>query len=223
MELSSWESDAGENKEKQRVADLLTSIEHCLFDGANVMRILCDITHMPLWYSLKCVVAVNNMDGPPKLWMHICASKLFPHSIRGVYRSDGLVPDRFWGKSWPKMDIMTGHWSGQWLYTRSITSNVFPKRNEFHPKISTILFSLECVDAYKHHSDLSEKSNGFHQPMLNCARPRNAQKSSKTCKRDAGDGHSRNISNLSYILRLERIKTFGALPICTEQTKPWRL
>ena len=38
---------------KQWVADLLTSIEHCLFDGANVMRILCVITHMPLWYSLK--------------------------------------------------------------------------------------------------------------------------------------------------------------------------
>ena len=34
---------------KQWVADLLTSIEHCLFNGSNVMCILCDITHTPLW------------------------------------------------------------------------------------------------------------------------------------------------------------------------------
>ena len=207
MELSPWESDPGENKEKQRVADLLTFIEHCLFDGANVMCILCDITHMPLWYSLKCVVAVNIMDGPPKLGCIYAPVNCFLiGSIRCMYRSDGLMPVRFWGKSWLKIDIMTGYWSGQWLYTRSIMSNVFPKRNEFHPKISTILFSLECVDAYKHYSDLSEKSNGIHQPMLKCARLRNAQKWSKTCKRDAGDRDSRNSSNLFYhILRLERI------------------
>ena len=92
-----------ENKEKQRVAHLLTSIEHCLFDGANVMRILCDITHMPLWYSLKCVVAVNNMDGPPKLGMHICASKLFPH----------------WFNS--------GHVSKWWLGARSILREIMTK------------------------------------------------------------------------------------------------
>ena len=34
---------------KQRVADLLTSIEHCLFNSFNVLCILCDITHTPLW------------------------------------------------------------------------------------------------------------------------------------------------------------------------------
>ena len=36
---------------KQRVADLLSSIEHCLFNGSNVICILCDITHTPLWRS----------------------------------------------------------------------------------------------------------------------------------------------------------------------------
>ena len=52
---------------KQRVADLLTSIEHCLFNGSNVMSILCDITHTPLWYSLNRVVAVNNMGWSTKV------------------------------------------------------------------------------------------------------------------------------------------------------------
>ena len=46
---------------KQRVADLLTSIDHCLFDGSNAMCVLCDITYMPLWYSLKRDVAVKNI------------------------------------------------------------------------------------------------------------------------------------------------------------------
>ena len=52
---------------KQRVADLLTSIEHCLLDGSNVMCILCDIKHMPQWYYLKRVVAANNMGWSTKV------------------------------------------------------------------------------------------------------------------------------------------------------------
>ena len=52
---------------KQWIADLLTSIEHFLFDCFKVMCILCDIMHMPLWYSLKRVVAVNNMGWSTKV------------------------------------------------------------------------------------------------------------------------------------------------------------
>ena len=115
MEVSHWESDPGENKEKQRVADLLTSIEHCLFDGANVMRILCGITHMPLWYSLKCVVAVNNMDGPPKLGMHICASKLFPH-----WFNSGHVSKWWLGARSVLREIMTKDGHHDWLLVRAM-------------------------------------------------------------------------------------------------------
>ena len=89
---------------KQRVTALLTSIKLCLFDGANVMCILCYIMHMPLCYSLKRVVAVNNMGWSTKVRGCIYApvNCFIIGSIRGMYRSDGLVPVRFWGKSLPE-------------------------------------------------------------------------------------------------------------------------
>ena len=89
---------------KQWVADLLTSIEHCLFDGSNAMCVLCDITHIPLWYSLKRVVAVNNIGWSTKVRGCIYApvNCFIIGSIRGMYRSDGLLPVRFWGKSLPE-------------------------------------------------------------------------------------------------------------------------
>ena len=88
---------------KQRVADLLTFIEH-LFDGSNVTCIVCDITHMQLWYSLKHVVAVNNMGWSTKVKGCIYAQVncFIIGFIQGMYRSDGLVPVRFWGKSLPE-------------------------------------------------------------------------------------------------------------------------
>ena len=93
-----------QEQRKQRVANLLTFIEHCLFDGSDVMCILCDITHMPLWYSLKRVVAVNNMGWSIKVRGCIYApvNCFIIGSIRGMYRTDGLVPVGFWGKALPE-------------------------------------------------------------------------------------------------------------------------
>ena len=95
---------------KQWVADLLTSIEHCLFDGSNVMCILWDITHMPQWYSLKRVVAVNNMGWSTKVkGMHICASKLFHHWFKSGHVSKWWlgIPVRFEGNHYPKPVMMS--------------------------------------------------------------------------------------------------------------------
>ena len=126
-------------------------------------------------------------------------------SIRGMYRSDGLVPVRFWGKSLPETSHDVHLYLGQWLYTCSIKSNVFTTRNEFRPKMSTILFSLERLQASQRF--IREEQRVSPANVQLCSPKKCPEMVEElTCKRGAGDRATRNSSNLSYhILRLERI------------------
>ena len=185
---------------KQRVADLLTSIEHCLFDGSSVMCIFCDITHMPLWYSLKRVVAVNNMGWSAKVRGCIYApvNCLIIGSIRDMYGVMAWCPFGFDGYHCPKQ----------------ITMSIFIQGNDStHAQLSQMFslkgmnFILTCQQVQSRMCWRLQASRRFIREEQQISAADVQLCSSKkcpemveelTCNRDAGDRTTRNSSNLFW-------------------------
>ena len=183
---------------KQRMANLLTFIKHCLFDGSDVMCILCNITHMPLWYSSKRVTTINNMVWSTKVrgCIHAPVNCFIIGSIRGMYRSDGLVPVQFWGNHYPQPFMMS----------------IFNQGNgSTHAKLSP-MFSLKGINFILKCQHFCSVSNVWTLASITAIYQRRAtgftgrcstmlaseMVEGLTCKRDAGNTATGNSSNVFY-------------------------